>query len=169
MDKILFDKYWKNYSDSIESLLIRKIGATAINVSSINDELSTFSKKWQDKRLVEGTWIGEVAEDNPQKAEKILKKITDFKLQEEKFSIPSMFKYYLYPTLIGIISIIVVLFLSLSFWKTILIPVLCFMLSFGFIIPQGSSKIEQVRKELVFIYLKQLANLKKELDNIILE
>ena len=167
MDKDLFNRYWKNYRDSIESLLIRKANAEYIDLRSVNQEIHSMSRKWQSDRSIEGLWVQELKDENPSKANRLLQMISSFQFKEEKFETPSMFIYYLLVGLIGIISIFIVISLSLSMWKTILIPVLCIMLAYGFLIPQGNSKKELAKKDIVRKYSKQLDNLKSNIDHIL--
>ena len=167
MDKNLFNRYWKNYKDSIESLLIRKVNAGYIDLHSVNQEINSMSKKWQSDRTIEGLWVQELKDENPSKANRLLQMISSFQFEEEKFESPSMLIYYSLVGIIGVVSVIIVVSLTLSMWKTILIPVLCVMLAYGFLIPQGNSKKELAKKNIVRKYSKQLDNLKSNIDYIL--
>ena len=167
MDINLFNRYWKNYSDAIESLIIRRANAGYIDVQSINQEISSMSRRWQNDRSIEGQWVQELSEESPSKANRLLQLISSFQFTEEKFVAPSMLKYFFLVGVVGIISIVTVISLSLSMWKTILIPVLCIMLAYGFLIPQGNSRKDVAKKNIVRKYVKQLDNLKRNIDQVL--
>ena len=167
MDKSLFNRYWKNYKDTIESLLIRRANSGYIDIKNVNQEITSMSRKWQSDRSIEGQWLQGLREENPSKANRVLQMITCFKLTEERFESPSIIKYYIFVGIIGIISIFIVISLSLSMWKTILIPVLCVMLAYGFLIPQGNSKKELAKKNIVKKYSIQLDSLKSSIDQVL--
>lgn len=162
-----FEKYWQNYSDNIESLLIRNISKGTIDLDKTNNEISNFSQKWKSKRNAEGLWLNTLRENNSNKAETFEVKLDNFKLTKEPEHHQSMFAYYLIIVLIGIISVFIVLYMSLSIWKTILIPLLCIMLTSGFVIPFGKGKIQESNRNLISNYMKQV-NKQKDLLNIIL-
>ena len=167
MDINLFNRYWKNYSDAIESLIIRRANAGYIDVQNINQEISSMSRRWQNDRSIEGQWVQELSEESPSKANRLLQLISSFQFTEEKFETPSMLKYFFLVGVVGIISIVTVISLSLSMWKTILIPVLCIMLAYGFLIPQGNSRKDVAKKNIVRKYVKQLDNLKRNIDQVL--
>lgn len=167
MDINLFNRYWKNYSDAIESLIIRRANAGYIDVQSINQEISSMSRRWQNDRSIEGQWVQELSEESPSKANRLLQLISGFQFTEEKFETPSMLKYFFLVGVVGIISIVTVISLSLSMWKTILIPILCIMLAYGFLIPQGNSRKDVAKKNIVRKYVKQLDNLKRNIDQVL--
>lgn len=169
MDKQLFDRYWKNYSDAIESLLIRRSKSGTMNINAINQEIKTFSRRWQNDRNVEGLWLQDLREENPVKADKIQQIISNIELKSETFEVPSMAKYYLGVVVIGIFSILAVVLMSLSWWKTVLIPILCIMLAWGFLIPQGNSKREQTITRVVRKYVLQIDGFKWQIDQILSE
>ena len=52
-----FNKHWKKFSDTIESYLIRECAKGDINVSSINNEIASNIKRWQNPRNIEGLWL----------------------------------------------------------------------------------------------------------------
>lgn len=169
MDKQLFDRYWKNYCDAIESLLIRRSKSGTMNINAINQEIKTFSRRWQNDRNVEGLWLQDLREENPVKADKIQQIISNIELKPETFEVPSMAKYYLGVVVIGLLSILAVVLISLSWWKTLLIPILCVMLAWGFLIPQGNSKREQAITKVVRRYVLQIDGFKEEIDKTLSE
>lgn len=169
MDKQLFDRYWKNYSDAIESLLIRRSKSGTMNINVINQEIKTFSRRWQNDRNVEGLWLQDLREENLVKADKIQQIISNIELKPETFEVPSMAKYYLGVVVIGLLSILAMVLMSLSWWKTVLIPMLCVMLAWGFLIPQGNSKREQAIMGVVQKYVLQIDGFKEKIDKILSE
>lgn len=169
MDKQLFDRYWKNYSDTIVSLLIRRAKVGKININDINQEIKPYSKRWQNDRNVEGLWLQDLREENSVKADKIQQIISNIELKPETFEMPSMSKYYLGVVVIGLLSILAVILMSLSWWKTLLIPILCIMLAWGFLIPQGNSKKEQAITNIVNKYFLQIDGIKKRIDQVLSE
>lgn len=169
MDKQLFDRYWKNYSDTIVSLLIRRSKSGTMNINVINQEIKTFSRRWQNDRNVEGLWLQDLREENLVKADKIQQIISNIELKPETFEVPSMAKYYLGVVVIGLLSILAMVLMSLSWWKTVLIPILCVMLAWGFLIPQGNSKREQAIMGVVQKYVLQIDGFKEKIDKILSE
>lgn len=169
MDKQLFDRYWKNYSDTIVSLLIRRSKSGTMNINVINQEIKTFSRRWQNDRNVEGLWLQDLREENPVKADKIQQIISNIELKPETFEVPSMAKYYLGVVVIGLLSILAMVLMSLSWWKSVLIPILCVMLAWGFLIPQGNSKREQAIMGVVRKYVLQIDGFKEKIDKILSE
>lgn len=169
MDKQLFDRYWKNYSDTIVSLLIRRSKSGTMNINVINQEIKTFSRRWQNDRNVEGLWLQDLREENLVKADKIQQIISNIELKPETFEVPSMAKYYLGVVVIGLLSILAMVLMSLSWWKTLLIPILCVMLAWGFLIPQGNSKREQAIMGVVQKYVLQIDGFKEKIDKILSE
>lgn len=111
---------------------------------------------------IEGLWLQELKGDNPVKAEAVMQIISKIELKTEQFEIPSLIRYYVYVTVVGILSIVIVFLLSLAWWKVVLIPILCIMLAYGFLIPQGNSKREQAIAAVIQRYVLQIDSFKKE-------
>ena len=64
MEVQLFEKYWKNYNDAIASLIIRRANLGRIDIDAINNEIKTYSRRWQNDKNVEGLWLQELKEEN---------------------------------------------------------------------------------------------------------
>lgn len=167
MEVQLFEKYWKNYNDAIVSLLIRRANSGSIDISTINKEIKIYSKRWLNDKNIEGLWLQELKGDNPVKAEAVMQIISKIELKTEQFEIPSLIRYYVYVTVVGILSIVIVFLLSLAWWKVILIPILCIMLAYGFLIPQGNSKREQAIAAVIQRYVLQIDSFKKRIDQLL--
>lgn len=167
MEVQLFEKYWKNYNDAIVSLLIRRANSGSIDISTINKEIKIYSKRWLNDKNIEGLWLQELKGDNPVKAEAVMQIISKIELKTEQFEIPSLIRYYVYVTIVGILSILIVFLLSLAWWKVVLIPILCIMLAYGFLIPQGNSKREQAIAAVIQRYVLQIDSFKKRIDQLL--
>ena len=167
MEVQLFEKYWKNYNDAIVSLLIRRANSGSIDISTINKEIKIYSKRWLNDKNIEGLWLQELKGDNPVKAEAVMQIISKIELKTEQFEIPSLIRYYVYVTVVGILSILIVFLLSLAWWKVVLIPILCIMLAYGFLIPQGNSKKEQAIAAVIQRYVLQIDSFKKRIDQLL--
>lgn len=167
MEVQLFEKYWKNYNDAIVSLLIRRANSGSIDISTINKEIKIYSKRWLNDKNIEGLWLQELKGDNPVKAEAVMQIISKIELKTEQFVIPSLIRYYVYVTVVGILSIVIVFLLSLAWWKVVLIPILCIMLAYGFLIPQGNSKREQAIAAVIQRYVLQIDSYKKRIDQLL--
>ena len=167
MEVQLFEKYWKNYNDAIVSLLIRRANSGSIDISTINKEIKIYSKRWLNDKNIEGLWLQELKGDNPVKAEAVMQIISKIELKTEQFEIPSLIRYYVYVTVVGILSILIVFLLSLAWWKVVLIPILCIMLAYGFLIPQGNSKREQAIAAVIQRYVLQIDSFKKRIDQLL--
>lgn len=167
MEVQLFEKYWKNYNDAIVSLLIRRANSGSIDISTINKEIKIYSKRWLNDKNIEGLWLQELKGDNPVKAEAVMQIISKIELKTEQFEIPSLIRYYVYVTVVGILSIVIVFLLSLAWWKMVLIPILCIMLAYGFLIPQGNSKREQAIAAVIQRYVLQIDSFKKRIDQLL--
>lgn len=167
MEVQLFEKYWKNYNDAIVSLLIRRANSGSIDISTINKEIKIYSKRWLNDKNIEGLWLQELKGDNPVKAEAVMQIISKIELKTEQFEIPSLTRYYVYVTVVGILSIVIVFLLSLAWWKVVLIPILCIMLAYGFLIPQGNSKREQAIAAVIQRYVLQIDSFKKRIDQLL--
>lgn len=167
MEVQLFEKYWKNYNDAIVSLLIRRANSGSIDISTINKEIKIYSKRWLNDKNIKGLWLQELKGDNPVKAEAVMQIISKIELKTEQFEIPSLIRYYVYVTVVGILSIVIVFLLSLAWWKVVLIPILCIMLAYGFLIPQGNSKREQAIAAVIQRYVLQIDSFKKRIDQLL--
>lgn len=167
MEVQLFEKYWKNYNDAIVSLLIRRANSGSIDISTINKEIKIYSKRWLNDKNIEGLWLQELKGDDPVKAEAVMQIISKIELKTEQFEIPSLIRYYVYVTVVGILSIVIVFLLSLAWWKVVLIPILCIMLAYGFLIPQGNSKREQAIAAVIQRYVLQIDSFKKRIDQLL--
>ena len=167
MEVQLFEKYWKNYNDATVSLLIRRANSGSIDISTINKEIKIYSKRWLNDKNIEGLWLQELKGDNPVKAEAVMQIISKIELKTEQFEIPSLIRYYVYVTVVGILSIVIVFLLSLAWWKVVLIPILCIMLAYGFLIPQGNSKREQAIAAVIQRYVLQIDSFKKRIDQLL--
>lgn len=167
MEVQLFEKYWKNYNDAIVSLLIRRANSGSLDISTINKEIKIYSKRWLNDKNIEGLWLQELKGDNPVKAEAVMQIISKIELKTEQFEIPSLIRYYVYVTVVGILSIVIVFLLSLAWWKVVLIPILCIMLAYGFLIPQGNSKREQAIAAVIQRYVLQIDSFKKRIDQLL--
>lgn len=167
MEVQLFEKCWKNYNDAIVSLLIRRANSGSIDISTINKEIKIYSKRWLNDKNIEGLWLQELKGDNPVKAEAVMQIISKIELKTEQFEIPSLIRYYVYVTVVGILSIVIVFLLSLAWWKVVLIPILCIMLAYGFLIPQGNSKREQAIAAVIQRYVLQIDSFKKRIDQLL--
>ena len=165
MEVQLFEKYWKNYNDAIVSLLIRRANSGSIDISTINKEIKIYSKRWLNDKNIEGLWLQELKVENPVKADAVIQIISKIELKTEQFEIPSLIRYYVYVTIVGILSILIVFLLSLAWWKVVLIPILCIMLAYGFLIPQGNSKREQAIAAVIQRYVLQIDSFKKRVIN----
>ena len=113
--------------------------------------------------------ILELKEENPIKADAIQQIISNIELKAETFEAPSMIKYYVCVAVVSALSIFIVLVLSLSWWKAVLIPILCTMLAYGFLIPQGNSKREQAISSVAKKYVMQIDGFKNRIDRILSE
>ena len=60
MEVQLFEKYWKNYNDAIASLIIRRANLGRIDIDTINNEIKTYSRRWQNDNYVEGLFLHEL-------------------------------------------------------------------------------------------------------------
>lgn len=167
MEVQLFEKYWKNYNDAIVSLLIRRANSGSIDISTINKEIKIYSKRWLNDKNIEGLWLQELKVENPVKADAVIQIISKIELKTEQFEIPSLIRYYVYVTIVGILSILIVFLLSLAWWKVVLIPILCTMLAYGFLIPQGNSKREQAIAAVIQRYVLQIDSFKKRIDQLL--
>lgn len=167
MEVQLFEKYWKNYNDEIVSLLIRRANSGSIDISTINKEIKIYSKRWLNDKNIEGLWLQELKVENPVKADAVIQIISKIELKTEQFEIPSLIRYYVYVTIVGILSILIVFLLSLAWWKVVLIPILCIMLAYGFLIPQGNSKREQAIAAVIQRYVLQIDSFKKRIDQLL--
>lgn len=167
MEVQLFEKYWKNYNDAIVSLLIRRASSGSIDISTINKEIKIYSKRWLNDKNIEGLWLQELKVENPVKADAVIQIISKIELKTEQFEIPSLIRYYVYVTIVGILSILIVFLLSLAWWKVVLIPILCIMLAYGFLIPQGNSKREQAIAAVIQRYVLQIDSFKKRIDQLL--
>ena len=167
MEVQLFEKYWKNYNDAIVSLLIRRANSGSIDISTINKEIKIYSKRWLNDKNIEGLWLQELKVENPVKADAVIQIISKIELKTEQFEIPSLIRYYVYVTVVGILSIVIVFLLSLAWWKVVLIPILCIMLAYGFLIPQGNSKREQAIAAVIQRYVLQIDSFKKRIDQLL--
>lgn len=167
MEVQLFEKYWKNYNDTIVSLLIRRANSGSIDISTINKEIKIYSKRWLNDKNIEGLWLQELKVENPVKADAVIQIISKIELKTEQFEIPSLIRYYVYVTIVGILSILIVFLLSLAWWKVVLIPILCIMLAYGFLIPQGNSKREQAIAAVIQRYVLQIDSFKKRIDQLL--
>lgn len=167
MEVQLFEKYWKNYNDAIVSLLIRRANSGSIDISTINKEIKIYSKRWLNDKNIEGLWLQELKGENPVKADAVMQIISKIELKTEQFEIPSLIRYYVYVTVVGILSILIVFLLSLAWWKVVLIPILCIMLAYGFLIPQGNSKKEQAIAAVIQRYVLQIDSFKKRIDQLL--
>lgn len=167
MEVQLFEKYWKNYNDAIVSSLIRRANSGSIDINTINKEIKIYSKRWLNDKNIEGLWLQEFKGENLEKANAIMQIISKVELKAEQFDIPSIIKYYVYVAVVGILSILIVFLLSLAWWKIVLIPILCIMLAYGFLIPQGNSKREQAIAAVIQRYVLQLDSFKKRIDQLL--
>lgn len=167
MEVQLFEKYWKNYNDAIVSLLIRRANSGSIDISTINKEIKIYSKRWLNDKNIEGLWLQELKGENPVKADAVMQIISKIELKTEQFEIPSLIRYYVCVTVVGILSILIVFLLSLAWWKVVLIPILCIMLAYGFLIPQGNSKREQAIAAVIQRYVLQIDSFKKRIDQLL--
>lgn len=167
MEVQLFEKYWKNYNDAIVSLLIRRANSGSIDISTINKEIKIYSKRWLNDKNIEGLWLQELKGENPVKADAVMQIISKIELKTEQFEIPSLIRYYVYVTVVGILSILIVFLLSLAWWKVVLIPILCIMLAYGFLIPQGNSKREQAIAAVIQRYVLQIDSFKKRINQLL--
>lgn len=167
MEVQLFEKYWKNYNDAIVSLLIRRANSGSIDISTINKEIKIYSKRWLNDKNIEGLWLQELKGENPVKADAVMQIISKIELKTEQFEIPSLIRYYVYVTVVGILSILIVFLQSLAWWKAVLIPILCIMLAYGFLIPQGNSKKEQAIAAVIQRYVLQIDSFKKRIDQLL--
>ena len=167
MEVQLFEKYWKNYNDAIVSLLIRRANSGSIDISTINKEIKIYSKRWLNDKNIEGLWLQELKGENPVKADAVMQIISKIELKTEQFEIPSLIRYYVYVTVVGILSIVIVFLLSLAWWKVVLIPILCIMSAYGFLIPQGNSKKEQAIAAVIQRYVLQIDSFKKRIDQLL--
>lgn len=167
MEVQLFEKYWKNYNDAIVSFLIRRANSGSIDISTINKEIKIYSKRWLNDKNIEGLWLQELKVENPVKADAVIQIISKIELKTEQFEIPSLIRYYVYVTIVGILSILIVFLLSLAWWKVVLIPILCIMLAYGFLIPQGNSKREQAIAAVIQRYVLQIDSFKKRIDQLL--
>ena len=167
MEVQLFEKYWNNYNDAIVSLLIRRVNSGSIDINTINKEIKIYSRRWQNDKNVEGLWVQELKEVDSVKADAVIQIISNVELKEEQFEIPSLIKYYAYVAVVGIISLFFVLLQSLTWWKMVLIPILCIMLAYGFLIPQGNSKREQAIAAVIQRYVLQIDSFKKRIDQLL--
>ncbi len=167
MEVQLFENYWKNYNDAIVSLLIRRANSGSIDISTINKEIKIYSKRWLNDKNIEGLWLQELKVENPVKADAVIQIISKIELKTEQFEIPSLIRYYVYVTIVGILSILIVFLLSLAWWKVVLIPILCIMLAYGFLIPQGNSKREQAIAAVIQRYVLQIDSFKKRIDQLL--
>lgn len=167
MEVQLFEKYWKNYNDAIVSLLIRRANSGSIDISTINKEIKIYSKRWLNDKNIEGLWLQELKGENPVKADAVMQIISKIELKTEQFEIPSLIRYYVYVTVVGILSILIVFLLSLAWWKVVLIPILCIMLAYGFLIPQGNSKREKAIAAVIQRYVLQIDSFKKRIDQLL--
>lgn len=148
-------------------MLIRRANSGSIDISTINKEIKIYSKRWLNDKNIEGLWLQELKGDNPVKAEAVMQIISKIELKTEQFEIPSLIRYYVYVTVVGILSIVIVFLLSLAWWKVVLIPILCIMLAYGFLIPQGNSKREQAIAAVIQRYVLQIDSFKKRIDQLL--
>lgn len=167
MEVQLFEKYWKNYNDAIISLLIRRANSGSIDINTINKEIKIYSRRWLNNKNIEGLWLQDLKEENQVKADAIMQIISNIELETEQFDFPSLIKYYVYVAVVGLLSILIVLLLSLAWWKMILIPILCIMLAYGFLIPQGKSKREQAIADVIQRYVLQIDSKKNRIDQLL--
>ena len=157
----------KSNNDAIVSLLIRQANSGSIDISTINKEIKIYSKRWLNDKNIEGLWLQELKGENPVKADAVMQIISKIELKTEQFEIPSLIRYYVYVTVVGILSILIVFLLSLAWWKVVLIPILCIMLAYGFLIPQGNSKKEQAIAAVIQRYVLQIDSFKKRIDQLL--
>ncbi len=162
-----FNKHWKKFSDTIESYLIRECAKGDINVSSINNEIASNIKRWQNPRNIEGLWLDNLKNKDLDKYHQFMDSFSSFSIHKVSYERPSMTKYYIYIVLIAIISIISVSAMDVSGWKVIFFPILITMLGAGFLIPQGQSKRADAEKDVVKKYMNQIEQLHNTLLNIL--
>ena len=148
-------------------MLIRRANSGSIDISTINKEIKIYSKRWLNDKNIEGLWLQELKVENPVKADAVIQIISKIELKTEQFEIPSLIRYYVYVTIVGILSILIVFLLSLAWWKVVLIPILCIMLAYGFLIPQGNSKREQAIAAVIQRYVLQIDSFKKRIDQLL--
>lgn len=167
MDKLSFEKYWNNYQDTIQTILLRGITPQAQNISAINRDVKNASSIWDSERKMEGMWLRQYEQEQPEKAAMLKNKLLAFQLKEMKAGIPSVAKYYAFAMLTGLAATGVVVACPLSLLKTILLSVLCFVITFGFFVPLGNSNQRKACKETVRQYMQQVIKLKEEIDALI--
>ena len=169
MDKVRYNKYWQKFSDTIESSIIRKVRRSKLNVSIINQEYSNYCKKWEDKRSVEGLWLNDLYNENPNIATCFISELKSFSFYEVKIESSSIVKYYVVSFIISLIVCLFFVFaLKLTSWKLFFSITLCVMIVFGFFIPYGKGKTEKNNKATVEKYMVQLRDLKSRLDLFLL-
>ena len=162
-----FNKHWRKFSDTIESYLIRECAKGEINISSINSEIGSNLRRWQNSRNIEGLWLENLKKNDMDKYNQFLNAFSSFSIHKVSDERPSMIRYYVYIAIIAIISIIAVSAMDISGWKVILFPILITMLGAGFLIPQGQSKRADAEKDVVKKYMNQIEQLHNTLLNIL--
>lgn len=162
-----FNKHWKKFSDTIESYLIRECAKGEISVSSINSEIVSNFRRWQNSRNIEGLWLENLKKNDLDKYNQFLNAFSSFSIHKVSGKRPSMIKYYVYIAVIAIISIIAVSTMDMSGWRVVLFPILITMLGAGFLIPQGKSKRADAEKDAVKKYMNQIEQLHNKLLNIL--
>ena len=80
-----FNKHWKKFSDTIESYLIRECAKGEINISSINSEIVSNLRRWQNSRNIEGLWLENLKKNDMDKYNQFLKGCKDWENFYELF------------------------------------------------------------------------------------
>lgn len=169
MENSQFNRHWKNYSNAIESLLIRKVAGKNYRIEEINQGIKSLSQRWFRESSIEGAWLAELTSQKPVQAQKIKSILGGIFLHKEDVALPSMVGYYLLVVAIAMISIGICALLPIVTWKKILVPILCVMLAYGFLIPAGKSKKNKTQKETVSLYMKQINLAKTEIEKVLNE
>ena len=147
--------------------MIRESARGEIDPSSINKEIASNLKRWQNPKNIEGLWLENLKKNDMDKYNQFLNAFSSFSIHKVSEERPSMIRYYVYIAIIAIISIIAVSAMDISGWKVILFPILITMLGAGFLIPQGQSKRADAEKDVVKKYMNQIEKLHNTLLNIL--
>lgn len=162
-----FEKHWKVFSTTIESLLIKQLRAGRPNISFINEEIKTSVKKWNQDSAIEGVWYNELKENNPEKASKFIQQINSVELKSTPYKKPSIFGNYIIITLIGLMGLICSIYFEAVWWKQILICIVSILMASTVILPIGQKKINKYNDNVVAEYMLQISDYKNRLIDIL--
>lgn len=162
-----FEKHWRAFESTVESMLIKQLRQGCPNVSLINQDIKTYIKKWNRDSTIEGVWYNELKENSPEKANKFIQQINSIELRSISYKKPSIFGNYIIIALIGLIGLLCSIYFDAVWWKQILICIVSILMASTAILPIGQKKINQYNDKIITKYMSQISGYKATLTEIL--